>query len=392
MDVTLARWLVGEQGGEALADAAALADPASVAAAQSLRRRWTPDQAAVVSRQEELRRRAVAKFGTRARDLFLTADGLEQATRAPVAAWRATRFAAAGQARVVDLGCGIGADALAFADAGLEVVAVERDPATAVLAQANLGERGRVVVGDAVELAGDLLAPGVAVFVDPARRTDRGRSWRVRDVSPPWEWATGVVAGRQGCLKAGPGIPAGDIPSGLAAVWVSERGDLVEAGLWSGQDGWPPGSRTAVLLPGAVELRADGRREPGIGGVAGYLYEPDPAVIRAGGVGQVAETVGGWALAAGIAYLASDELVDTPLATAFAVHAELPWDERAVRAWVRQAGIGVLEIKVRGIDVDPAALRRRLKPSGPAAATLIITPTGAGARALVASRVADPVS
>lgn len=392
MDVSLARWLVGEQGGEALAEAATLADPASLTAAQSLRRRWTPEQAAAVSRQEELRRRAVGKFGDRARRLFFTPDALEQATRAPVAAWRAARFAAGGATSVVDLGCGIGADALAFADAGLAVVAVERDPATAVLAEANLAGHGRVVVGDAVELADDLLVEGTAVFVDPARRTDRGRTWRVGDVSPPWAWATGLLAGRAGCLKAGPGIPAGDIPAGLGAVWVSERGDLVEAGLWAGQDGWPPGSRTAVLLPGPVELRIDGRRQPRLGGIAGYLYEPDPAVIRAGGVGQAADAVGGWALAAGVAYLTSDQLVRTPLATAFAVERELPWDERAVRAWVREAGIGVLEIKVRGVDVDPAVLRRRLKPSGPAAATLIITPTARGARALVAQRVAAAVS
>ncbi len=387
MDETLARWLVGEAGRTALAEASQLADPGSIAAAQALRRRWTPEQAAAVSRQEELRRRAVAKFGDRAAGLFLTPDGLEQATRAPVAAWRAERFVAAGVTRVVDLGCGIGADALALADAGLEVVAVEQDPATAVLASANLAGRGEVVVGDAVELAGRLLEPGVAVFLDPARRTGRGRTWRLSEVSPPWDWAVATVGGRVGCLKAGPGLATADLPTTLAAVWVSERGDLVETGLWSAVPGWAAGSRTAVLLPGPIEVPVDHRRRPPLGEVGAYLYEPDPAVIRAGGIGQLAETVGGWALADGIAYLASDALVETPLAKAFAVHRELPWAERAVRAWVREAGIGVLEIKVRGIDVDPAELRRRLKPSGPAAATLVITPTRRGARALVTDRV-----
>ena len=61
--------------------------------------------------------------------------------------------------------------------------------------------------------------------------------------------------------------------------------------------------------------------------------------------------------------------------------------ERTLRAWVRRERIGTLEIKKRGIDIDPAALRRRLKPAGPASATVVLTPTVDGARALVAQRL-----
>lgn len=387
MEESLARWLVGPDGAEALAEAAASPDPASLATAQRLRRRWAPDQAAAATRQVELRRRAVTKFGERAANLFFTPDGLEQATRRTVAGWRAARFVAAGATRVVDLGCGIGADALAFADAGLEVVAVELDPATAVLARANLAERGRVVTGDAVALATELLAPGDAIFLDPARRTARGRTWRVAEVTPPWEWATGLLAGRTGCLKAGPGISRGDLPAGVATAWVSDRGDLVEAGLWSGQPDWPGDARLAVLLPDGVEWRVEDLPEPRIGGVGAYLYEPDPAVIRAGGIPGVAEQFGGWGLAPGIAYLTSDALVETPLATPFAVERVLSHDERTLRGWVREAAIGTLEIKVRGLDVDPAVLRRRLKLSGPHAATVILTPTPDGSRAVVVRRL-----
>ena len=387
MDESLARWLVGPGGAEALMAASAWPDPSSLAAAQALRRNWTPEQAAAASRQVELRRRATAKFGERAGGLFLTSDGLEQATRATVARWRADRLAAAGARRVIDLGCGIGADALAFADVGLEVVAVELDPATAVLAQANLGERGRVHTRDAVALAEDLISSGDAVFVDPARRTARGRTWRVAEVTPSWGWAVGMLDGRIGCLKAGPGIAHADLPGGVATAWVSDHGDLVEAGLWSGQKDWAPGSRAAVLLPDGPEWLVERRPEAAVGAVGRYLYEPDPAVIRAGGVAALAERVSGWALAPGIAYLASDTLVRTPLATGFEVEQVMPHDERTLRAWARGAGIGALEIKLRGLDIDPAVLRRRLKLSGPHSATVILTPTQAGTRALVARRL-----
>ena len=176
-----ARWLVGPQAAEALVASAAEGDPASLAAAERMRRVLPPDRAALVLAQEALRRRAATKFGPLATALFFTADGLEQATRPRVAAWRAQRFVAAGVRRVIDLGCGLGADALALLAAGLQVVAVEADEATAVLARANLGID--VVVGDAVELLDDLAGPDAAVFCDPARRTSSGRSSR-RSIRP----------------------------------------------------------------------------------------------------------------------------------------------------------------------------------------------------------------
>lgn len=394
MDVELARWLVSAEAEAALAEAAAQPDPGSLAAATALRRNWPADQAAAVLSQVALRRRAVTKFGERAGRLFFSADGLEQATRADVARWRAQRLVAAGAVEVVDLGCGIGADALAMRDAGLRVTAVEADPATAVLAQANLDGRTKVLCGDAVALADDLLADGAAVFVDPARRTAAGRTWRVSDFSPPWEFATGLLARRAssssaavGCVKAAPGLPSAFIPDGVAATWVSHRGDLVEASLWSGP--WPAGSRTAVLLPSSDELDAGERREPPVGPVGSYLYEPDPAVIRAGAIAALADQLDGRAAQSGIAYLFADALAATPFATAFEVREVLPNDERTLRAWVREHDVGVLEIKVRGLDVDPAVLRRRLKPKGAASATVVLTPTAAGTRALAVRRVAN---
>ena len=390
MDAELARWLVSAAAEPALAAAAAQADPGSLAAAASLRRSNPADHAAAALSQVALRRKAVGKFGDAAARLFFTRDALEQATRADVARWRAARFVVAGATDVVDLGCGIGADALSFAAAGLAVVAVESDPATAVLAAANLGDAGRVVCGDAVELAGGLLADGAAVFADPARRTSSGRTWRVADLTPSWEFVTGLLPGRVGCIKAAPGLPSNVIPDGFATTWVSHRGDLVEASLWSGA--WPPGSRTAVLLPTGQELDAGERHDPPVGPIGRYLYEPDPAVIRSGGVGTLADHLGARAASAGIAYLHSDVLSTTPFATAFEISDVLPYDERALRAWVQAHGIGVIEIKVRGLDVDPAVLRKRLRLTGKGSATLVLTPTPEGARAMVARRATPPGS
>ena len=169
----------------------------------------------------------------------------------------------------------LGSDALAFAEEGLEVVAVESDPGTAVLAQANLGARGRVLVADAEEVASGLLGPGTGVFADPARRTSTGRSWRVEDFRPRWGFVTGLLSGdRVACVKAGPGLPRQLIPEDAAAVWVSDRGDLVECSLWAGLPASRPGSRSAVLLPEGIELVVEKGRTPRSGRSAATCTSP----------------------------------------------------------------------------------------------------------------------
>ena len=349
MEADLARWLVSPDARDALDEAARQPAPSSLAAAEALRAHWTPEQAAAALTQEALRRRAVTKFGLRGSGLFFTPDGLEQATRPEVAAWRARRLAAAGVTRIVDLGCGIGSDALALVDAGLGVIAVE---------------------------------------ADPARRTARGRTWRVGDFSPSWEFVAGLLDGeRVACVKAAPGLPTAFIPATASATWVSHRGDLVEVSLWAGSPAWTPGSRAAIRLPSGEHLFAQPDRAVPVGPVGRYLYEPDPAAIRAGAAAGVAALVDAHALAPGIAYLSGDDLRPTPWATAFEVLEVMPYDERVLRHWVRDQGIGTLEIKVRGIDVDPAVLRRRLRPRGRAGATLVLSPATPHAVALVVRRV-----
>jgi SAM-dependent methyltransferase len=353
---------------EVLAAAMAEPDPGALAAGTRLRRLAEPAQAAAALQQAALRRQAATKFGPAAAAMFFTRDGLEQATRPVVADRHAERFVAAGVRRVVDLGCGIGADALAFARAGLAVVAVERDPDTAAVAAANLAgfSAAEVVCADVAEVAAGLLTPGVAAFCDPARRDPRGRVWRVTDFTPPWSLVTGLLGGRRPAgAKLGPALPHDLVPADAEAEWLTDRGDTVEVGLWAGP-GSVPGRRSALV-------RADG-------------VEPVGAVLRSGGLGQVGATLGAGLLDPHLAYLTGDDLVPTPFATAYAVRAVLPLDRRVLRRWVAEHQVGRLEIKQRGTTVDPARLRRELRPEGPHAAVLIVSRTPAGTVALIADR------
>jgi hypothetical protein len=118
-----------------------------------------------------------------------------------------------------------------------------------------------------------------------------------------------------------------------------------------------------------------------------YLYEPDPAVTRAHATGDLCRLLGAHRVADSIAYLTSNTLMTTPFAQAFHVEEVMDHSEKTLRTWVKAHNIGALEIKTRGLNVDPPTLRRTLKPTGNNAATLILTPTTAGTKVLVVTRV-----
>ncbi|TFC35871.1 class I SAM-dependent methyltransferase [Cryobacterium sp. MDB1-18-2] len=351
--------------------------------------------------QSRLRAKAVAKFGDFAGRMLFTEAGLEQATRLNVAALHAGRFAAAGLNRVADLGSGIGSDSMALAALDIQVTAVDTDEVTATVASYNLApfDNAAVVHGDAETFD---LTGFDAAWLDPARRTaghsNTSRLTRPEDYSPNLDFVFGLSERMPIGVKLGPGHDRDAIPAAAEAQWVSVDGKLVEMGLWSGVLAREGIRRSALLLgrDGRHELTAaadspDVETVPGEAGVPGsYLYEPDGAVIRARLIGDLARSMDALMLGEGIAYLSSESLHETPFATAFRVLESLPVDEKKLRLALKERRIGTLEIKKRGVDVDPAVLRTRLKLHGSESATLVLTRAGGHRLALLVERVQPP--
>jgi len=360
-----------------------------VQAVSALRDRGvSPEMTRVVLRQRRLRAQAKPKFGEFAARMFFTENGLQQATRLDVAAHHAARFRTLGDVTVGDLGCGIGGDALALAGLGLRVVAIDRDESTAAIATYNLApfDNASVEQGDAESV--DLSQFG-ALWFDPARRSKDKRLSNPLDWSPSLEWVFDVAMRIPSGIKLSPAIAHELLPDGIEAQWVEDSGDTVECVIWTGALARPNIARSALVL-GTVtaELTA---REPDskveVGDIGAFVYDPSGSVIRAQLLGTLARRLCAHTIASSIAYLSSDTLVQTPFAQAFRVIDIVPLDIRAITTYCRDAGIGTLEIKKRGVDIDPATFRTKLKLKGSRSATLIVTRAGDGRVAIVAERV-----
>jgi SAM-dependent methyltransferase len=365
-----------------------------LALAERLRRDHPAPLVTAALAQARLRQRAAAKFGAEdVARMFFTPNGLEQATRTDVAAHRAARFAALGVRRVADLCCGVGGDALALARAGVSVLAVDRDPLTCAVARANAEELG---LADRIEVrCADVADIDVdaedcdAVFVDPARRSGRGRIFDPEAYSPPLSRAVAAArAAGRGALKVAPGIPHEAVPEGAAAEWVSHDGEVKEAVLWF--NAGDAGTVRATLLPAGHTLEGRGLPDPEPGPVGRYLYEPDGAVIRAHLVAEVAEDVGGRLIDPTIAYVTADDLTASPYARAYEITDVLPFHLKKLRALLRAREVGTLTVKKRGSPVEPEELRRKMKPKGPNAVTVFLT-RAAGEPVMMLGRPAPAV-
>ena len=369
---------------------------------------YAADLVAAAMTQSRLRARGTEKFGEFAAGMLFTADGLEQSTRLAIAARHAHRYAAAGVREVYDLGCGLGADAMAFAGLDLTVRGVDTDEATSRIAAVNLRHWPSARITQA--RAEDVRLPAgegrrhLGVWLDPSRRVTgvadiRGRTKRVFSldaISPSW---TEVLAYAEQVpatgAKLSPAFPHAARPAGAEAQWTSWNGEVLECAVWWGPLVATPGRTAAVcserstfVVTEADAVEAAGH--PGLAsvhGVAEWVYEPDRAVVRAGLTGALVTAVDGAELASGVGYVTSASAHDVAWARRFRVVTAMPFSTKHLARWLRDHGHDRVTIKKRGVTVDAELLRRQLKMTGRgrggSEATLVLTRAGTAQVALV---------
>ena len=334
-------------------------DATLLAALTQLRRKFTPEQASALVKTARLRQRAVHKFGEQAQKMFFAEQALQQATSWPVATYTAQRYQ--GHDWVVDMGCGLGGDALALAATGSKVLAVDKNPLALTLAQANAHALNLAPLIFPIQV--DVRQPAwrvAAGWADPGRRAGEKRIFHPQALQPPL--AEILVIQRKYTphlgIKLMPGLQHEQIPPGAEAEWISLRGELKEVVLWLGELRQGEGRR-ATVLPAGVSLWARGERAQ-VQTPGDFLYEPNPAVIRAGAVQDLAQNLELWQIDPEIAYLSGNALTPTPLARAWRILEHFPFDLKHLNRRLRAMRGQVVAVKKRGSPIEPEPFRKRL--------------------------------
>lgn len=368
-------------------------------------RRSHDAHAAALIETVRLRRKAAVKLPAAGGWLF-TDDALQQATPALVARHRAARLA--GRA-VHDVTCSIGAELAELAEVCPAVIGSDLDDVRLAMAAHNLGvasmsatgpgtaveqaatraggashEVGSPVRGRNIVLAkADALTPtsrDAVIIADPARRADGRRTYDPAKLQPPLPDLLAAYAGRDIAVKSAPGLDFDRLGWNGEIEVVSLDGAVREACLWSPGLTDPGVTRRATVLDsrcGATTLTdADPddipERAPGE-----WIVDPDGAIVRAGLVRHYAAAHGLWQLDPHIAYLTGDTV--PPGMRGFRIEDRFELREKTLRQELSRRDCGSLEILIRGVDIDPDALRKKLKQRGTQPYTLVITRIGRNA-------------
>jgi hypothetical protein len=357
---------------------------------QSLRRDLSLQRAHLAAQQAELRRQAAPKF-TRAAQMFFTPRGLEQATDEAIARYKAVRFGSS--EAVADLCCGVGGDLVSLGRDHC-CTGVDRDPVAVHLARANadaLGLEQVTVICDDASVAP--VESCAAWHIDPDRRIEGGRTVRAERFEPPWTAAQALLAR---CGNAAVKLaPATELAENDAAAcerqWIESRGECRQQVAWFGSLARHPGWCSATVI------RADGEAGTIVGkrgtavaaaaAIGRYVYEPCAAVRAARLVGALCERTGLACLSNVSMYLTGDFPLNEPLAAGFEVLECLPLDLRRLRQALRERRIGHVEVKKRGVKIDPERVRREVAGAEGEPAAVLIGPFSGRTMAIVARRL-----
>lgn len=386
MTEEIALFLTSDDGRVLLAEVAAWPEDIAARVLALRKRGLPPEQVSGVVSVAAARVRARRRFVDADR-LFFTDDALAQATSPGIAMYHAERLASFGI--VADLGCGVGMDAIALAEAGARVVALEQDPARLMFARANAAERG---VSEQITFQlGDVTAlewEADAAYWDPSRRDGSQRVSRHADrYEPPLTFLEAVRERvRGGAIKLSPALPDEVLEElGGRIEFLSEGRECKEACVWFGEARgvaedlpW-----AAVLLPERAVVPSSEDPAP-VRPLGAFLFDPDPALVRANALGTVAAREAVGLISPDDAYLTGNEPLTEPrLATVYRVVYDAPYKPKALGVWLRERGVGRLVVKKRHFAKEPDAVHRELGLKGGGdEMTLVLVREGAGHRAV----------
>ena len=181
-----------------------------------------------------------------------------------------------------------------------------------------------------------------------------------------------VATARGGAIKVG---PASDFPGkfpGCEIELVSLGGECREATIWFGELAGAAPARATNLSTGEslAGIPASSRRSVA-DTIGGFLCDPDPAVVRAGLLDELAARHGMLRLDADEEYLTADRPPATNFVTTFSVEAVLSAGIKDLKRYLRQQPAHHYEIKCRRLAIDVEDIRRQL-PTGDAPPGVVI--------------------
>ncbi|MCA9214128.1 MAG: hypothetical protein KDB27_13745 [Planctomycetales bacterium] len=383
------KWLIGPEGHQSILTA--MNDAAEW---RKHSKRLPADRAALVAEQAELRQRAAAKFPLHDQ-MFFTRIGLQQATDAMIATYKANRFR--GHAVVADYCCGIGGDLIHFAQVS-EACGFDLDPDRVLLANANCKAAGVNATARVADVCALDTRDVSAWHIDPDRRATGNRTVRIDAFQPSAEAITRMLQRNvNGAIKLAPATPTDDLEwaTDVDLEWIGHSRSCQQLVAWFGGLVQHANQRVATVIDNqgnTISFASVDESAPAAEEVGAFVFEPHPTILAAGLAGAISNRLNLQTLIPGGGYLTAATLVDSKddaarFLTAFRVLESDSFRPKRIRKRLQELNAGIVEVKQRGVKVDLATLQRQWRGSGESNLTVLITRRGKSMIAIIAERV-----
>lgn len=340
---------------------------------KKLRQDFTFEGTSWLLNQVKLRQKALRKFpSTMVEKMYFEEKALEQATAWPLALHRAQKLQAiAPEGPILDLGCGMGCDALAIAHYR-PVIAIDLEQSRLDILQANAKNLALPYHVQTLQLdyIKNKLPQASAAFSDPARRIDSKRIYKVEETFPPLKKVVGLARflNIPTAIKLAPSFDKTlleDLP-GASLEFVGLNKQCREAVLWLNCFAEPSLQASIYLKDGtwhqeSLPLGQDSTVAVGDLHEGQYLYEIEPVLLRAGLLHKYADKLQAHLFDEQTSWLISDNLVEEPLADAFLISEIHKFSLKTLQKRIKDLNIGILEIKKRNSAIEPEIIRQKIR-------------------------------
>lgn len=349
-----------------------------------------------IAEQIACRQKALKKLpGLASHPLLYTSRALEQASGERAAKSKAAYMSGG---TLLDLSGGLGIDSMFMSRRFSRVLYCERDEVLASVAAYNFRVFGagniEVHGGDSVSYLETVPDNSLDwVYVDPDRRSGSHRHVSLELSSPDVTVLHDLLLrkSRAFCVKASPMLDITEVvrklPSLKKVVVVSVGGECKELLLFCDRSGSGPDGPLVEAV-----CCYENEREVHVGPVpfmlrerelfvaeGTWLFEPDPAILKAGLASLLGEQEGLSRLNHGTGLLTGQGPVERFAGRMFRIREVLPYKPGPLKKYLAKHGIGAASIQRRDFPLSVAALRKKFRLGESERHVLVFTRIASGA-------------
>jgi len=342
--------------------------PLSINQIEALKKEYSCFPMEEILTQINLQQKALAKVPF-ANQWLWTDKNLQQASCYELAQYHGELY---GDFQTVgDLCCGIGSDLLFISQNKRQCFAVESQQSILSLAKYNMSSFYRDNIIYLNQLSELFNKNCEALYIDPDRRWAGKKMIHVQHLSPNFTQIKSLISKYKNvAVKLSPLINyENSIFSDYDFNFISVRGELKECLMCSGD---LKQSKKAVILPQKIIFSEKKHSPTELSEIKQWILEPDPAIIRAHLVNDLAVETGMLRIDPQISLLTSDIEPCTIYGNKYQVIDVFAYNVKKLQHYLLEKKVGILNIKTKGFSEPVEKFRKRITLKGENSLTLFL--------------------